>query len=483
MDKNAGCWRAWLVTSSLIAFIVGACIAGFAVLLKYERVLQRQEQHIHELRDTVEGLMTKPMSESEAHTLGRSAYVQELYCKQIWRKEQLGAGVSPAAPEVRTQSKHVTPAAPPAVRGCVRSCELQQQQPKISNNRWAYVMMSYNQPGNAEHLCGVVAVAGALRRLKSLYPLVVLTNTSNFPDGTSLTESLRRLNVILLPVYEVDMPVKHQKRLMYQHWKIAYWKLQIWNLVQFEKLIWLDSDTILFRNIDWIFQRPWMWAQRDDWFCQLNMTKVCSGIMLLYPNASDFQGMIQHAEVMDDLTDGDQQLISSYFAVKRKKAISLLSDLEAAFGQCIGKPPAPYINADGSAVWGIWNMPSFVHKSGGWGNTNDNLYSNVCFMPNITMQLYTVGGATLNMCQFHPLGPYWRRLFCDAIAVMGVRLEELEAFCDDECWYRGKPQGSAISGSTQHPFCGTINGTLSYMDYYKRTVGYPPAEVPQWHMR
>jgi len=265
---------------------------------------------------------------------------------------------------------------------------------------------------------------------------------------------------------------------MYQHWKIAWWKLQIWNLIQFEKLIWLDSDTILFRSIDWLFQRPWMWAQRDDWFCNLNVTKVCSGIMLLYPNTSDFKGMLQHAEVMDDLSDGDQQLISSYFAVKRKKAVNLLSDLEAAFGQCLAKPPAPYINADGSAVRGIWNIPSFVHKSGGWGNTNDNLYSNVCFMPNITMQLYTVGGATLNMCQFHPLGPYWRRLFCDAIAVIGIRLAEFEAFCDDECWYRGKQQMSASGRFTQQPFCGTVNGTLSYIDYYKRTVGYPPAEVP-----
>jgi len=463
---------------SLITFVLGACTAGLIVLWKYERVLQKQEQHIHELRNTVEGLMTQPISESEAHTLGKSAYVQELYCKQIWRKEQLGASVSPAVHESRLRAPPVAPTPAPQTSGCVHTCELQQQLPKKSDKRWAYVMLSYNPPGNAEHLWGVVAVAGALRRLKSLYPLVLLTNTSKFPDGTDVAESLHKLNVIVQPVYEVDMPVKHQKRLMYQHWKIAYWKLQIWKLVQFEKLVWLDSDTILYRNIDWLFQRPWMWAQRDDWFCKLNMTKVCSGIMLLYPNSSDFVGLLQHAEVMDDLSDGDQQLISSYFAVKRKKAINLLSDLEAAFGQCIGKPPTPYINTDGSKVWGIWNMPSFVHKSGGWGNTNDNLYSNVCFMPNITMQLYTVGSSTLNMCQFHPLGPFWRRLFCDAIAVIGVRIDAFEAFCDDECWYHGRRQTSANSGSRHQPFCGSINGTLSYMDYYARTVGYPPAETP-----
>jgi len=477
-DPRSGCWGAWLVMCSLTTFILGACTAGFLVLFKYERVLQKQEEHIHELRTTVERLMTGPMSESEAHTLGKSAYVQELYCKQVWRKEHLGSSDSPAAHAGQVRAKHIAPVATAPAGGCVQTCELQRQQPKQSDKRWAYVMMSYNAPGTAEHLWGVVGVAGALRRLKSPYPLVLLTNTSKFPDGTSLAEGLQNLNVILLPMYKVHMPVKHQKKLMYKHWKIAYWKLQIWNLVQFDKLIWLDSDTILFRNIDWLFQRPWMWAQRDDWFCKLNVTKVCSGIMLLYPNASDFKGMLQHAEVMDDLSDGDQQLISSYFAVKRKKAVNLLGDLEAAFGQCLGKPPVPYINADGSAVRGLWNVPSFVHKSGGWGNTNDNLYSNVCFMPNITMQLYVVGGATLNVCQFHPLGPYWRRLFCDALAVIGVKMREFEVFCDDECWYHGKRQMSASSVSTKHPFCGNINGTLNYIDYYRRTVGYPPAEAP-----
>jgi len=480
---SSGCWRVSLVMCSFMAFIFGACTAGLMVLWKYEHVLQKQEQHIHELRNTVEGLMTGPMSKSEADTLGKSAYVQELYCKQIWRKEQFGASASNAGHEGQMHAEHMSPAiahssAAPTTSACVQRCELQKQQPKKSEKRWAYVMMAYSELGNAEHLWGVVAVASALRQLKSLYPLVLLTNTSKFPDGSGVAEALGKLDVILQPVYRVDMPVKHLKKLMNQHWKIAYWKLQIWNLVQFEKLVWLDSDTILYRNIDWLFQRPWMWAQRDDWFCKLNVTKVCSGIMLLYPNTSDFTGMRQHAEVMHDLHDGDQQLISSYFAVKRKKAINLLGDLEAAFGQCVGKPPAPYINKDGSKVWGIWNIPSFVHKSAGWGNTNDNLYSNVCFMPNVTMQLYAVGGAMLNMCQFHPLGPYWRGLFCDAIALMGVNLDEFAAFCDDECWYRGRRQTSASSASTQHPFCGRINGTLSYIDYYKRTVGYPPAEKP-----
>merc|ERR1719382_1114834 len=97
-------------------------------------------------------------------------------------------------------------------------------------------------------------------------------------------------------------------------WKYAYWKLQVWRLTQYEKLIWLDSDTILYRDIDWLFDRPWMWSQRDDWYCKLNVTSVCSGVMLLEPSIEDYHGILRYAETLHELRDGDQQLISMYFS-------------------------------------------------------------------------------------------------------------------------------------------------------------------------
>jgi len=346
--------------------------------------------------------------------------------------------------------------------------------------RWAYVMLSYDSPGSVEHLWGVIAIASALQKLSSKYPLVLLTNTTMFPDGTSVPKAFGSLNVQILPAYKVEMPAQLKEAVLYQHWMIAYWKLQVWNLTQFEKLIWLDGDSIIYRNIDWLFERHWMWAQRDDWFCKMNVDKVCSGIMLLYPNASDYNGLLEYAEEVGDLQGGDQQLISRYFAIKRGLPINLLSDLEAAFGLCLGTAPSPYLNPDGSSVSGVWDIPSFVHKSGGWGNTNANTYNNACFMPHIARQQYVVGNTTLNMCQYHPLGPYWRSLFCDAIARVGIHLREIRAFCNDECWYQGRPPQEWSDDETgmkarDWHLCGFISGTPSSADYYSRTVGRPPS--------
>lgn len=338
-------------------------------------------------------------------------------------------------------------------------------------------MMAYDGPHTTEeHLWGVIPMARALQRLSS-YPLVILTNRSRFQDGTDAASSLRKLNAFVHPIREIDMPAKLAAHKMTPTWKVAYWKLQIWTLLDYEKLIWLDSDAIIFRSIDWLFERDWMWAQRDDWFCKLNQTGVCSGIMLAFPNLADFNGLLQYARTKHSLPGGDQQLISEYFA-RTNRPINLLSDLEASFGQCLGKAPTPYLNPDRTPVWGVWSVPSFVHKSGGWENTNNNIYNNVCFNINMTRQHYRVGKAVVNVCQFHPLGSYWRDLFCDAAAQMGLRLVDVGAYCNDACWYRGvQPPGP---GGAAAEACGPLNATLSSNAYYSQSVGWPQPEEPSF---
>merc|ERR1711920_1222182 len=122
---------------------------------------------------------------------------------------------------------------------------------------------------------------------------------------------------------------------------------------------------MIYRSLDWLFDRPGMWAQRDDWFCDLKRSEVCSGLISLRPSMSDFEGMLDYAKTLKDLPHGDQRLIEMYFQHKRKEPVQLLSDVEAQFGQCLGKAMTPYRNHDGTRVWGVWNTPSFLHKSGG----------------------------------------------------------------------------------------------------------------------
>merc|ERR1712083_657538 len=99
------------------------------------------------------------------------------------------------------------------------------------------------------------------------YPLVVLTNSTHLPDGVPLGQALERLNAQVLPLQDRWPSLATSKELKPLH-RFAYLKLQIWLLTQYEKLIWLDTDAILVRSIDWLFERQPIWGQRDDPLCQ-----------------------------------------------------------------------------------------------------------------------------------------------------------------------------------------------------------------------
>merc|ERR1712048_582542 len=113
-------------------------------------------------------------------------------------------------------------------------------------------------------------MARALQRVGSKYPLILLSNLSQSPDGSPLAQALQKLNCRLLPVSDVPLPstLLHSFNPDFmQRWKFAWLKLQVWRLTEFEKLVWMDSDSIITRNVDWLFHQSGTWMQRDNWDC------------------------------------------------------------------------------------------------------------------------------------------------------------------------------------------------------------------------
>ncbi|CAK0882626.1 unnamed protein product [Prorocentrum cordatum] len=195
---------------------------------------------------------------------------------------------------------------PTLVAGCPCTGDQEEPSEPTSGISWAYVTMAYDPPGSGEErLLAVLALARALQQL-SAYPLLVLTNATEFSDGSPVRESLQLVNAVVMPLLEVELPPHY--KFDFDHWRYAYWKLQIWTLTDYEKLIWLDADSILYRSVDWLFQESWMWAQRDDWFCVGEQNAMCSGIMLLFPSVDDYNGLLDYASSAD-MPKGDQQLI------------------------------------------------------------------------------------------------------------------------------------------------------------------------------
>mmetsp|Transcript_113797 Transcript_113797/g.332409 ORF Transcript_113797/g.332409 Transcript_113797/m.332409 type:complete len:484 (+) Transcript_113797:73-1524(+) len=298
---------------------------------------------------------------------------------------------------------------------------------RARQQRYAYVLMAYDVPGRPlSYIWRAVTMSRALQRLSD-YPVLLLTNTTHFPDGSPVVESFAKLGVQVLPVHQVPVPPHVEKSLTPQ-WRIAYWKLQIWRFTHYDKLVWLDIDGVITRSLDHVFELEPPWAQRDVWVCSATQgfqDWPCSGLMLIEPSEDTYQGLLQFARstTIKWWVDGDQRLLQHYFQDVARTPMKLLDLADAAFGKCLGVIPNLFNETPGE----IWNMPAYVHKSS---------VKNECFYFIIAKQLRQVEGRTVNICHYHHLGSYWRELFCQGLAEIRVKTPVTEAYCDDFLWHR-----------------------------------------------
>jgi len=288
--------------------------------------------------------------------------------------------------------------------------------------RYAFVQMAYDIPGvRSNQVWKVMAMARTLMRFSD-YPLVVLTNSTHLPDGVPLGQALERLNAQVLPLQ--DMTASAELGPLH---RFAVLKLQIWLLTQYEKLVWLDTDAILVRSMDWLFERQPLWGQRDDPSCQFReQTKedevLSSSILLIAPSKETFDGLKRFAEKgpQDWWENDGQALIQQYFH-REKHPVRLLDGMDAADGICLGRTPGvPYSSP------GPWNLPAFVHRSS---------WRNECFDFDVGRQQVKRHGKIVNICHFHPLGSYWRDMFCDALRITKTGTNNTDTFCDDYYWH------------------------------------------------
>ncbi|CAK0909174.1 unnamed protein product [Prorocentrum cordatum] len=163
------------------------------------------------------------------------------------------------------------------------------------------------------------------------------------------------------------------------------------------------SPTLL-RAVDWIRARFHTETLANP---SVQSSGVCSGMMVFRPSEFIYQGMVRYLGNKSSMPLGDQQVIAEYFDRVRQQPIQLLGteDLDASFGQCIGKVPGP------------GGMPAFVHKSD---------WSNSCFRKDWRPDADPIG------CRGHPLGPYWRDHFCRAAKAAGLSGRDVAKACPHE---------------------------------------------------
>ena len=174
---------------------------------------------------------------------------------------------------------------------------------KSGRHRFAYVTVLSTD----NYLPGVMALHESLIRTKVRYPLVVLCGRAVSPAAK---DDLSWLGIDVITVsqdIEIDRDIADRNLSGNQaHWSFTFNKLLIFDLCQFEKIVYLDSDMIILANLDHLFDRPHMSASvagaslpgNEDW-ADLN-----SGLMVIVPSADILPRLLSKVKAAADRRGG-----------------------------------------------------------------------------------------------------------------------------------------------------------------------------------
>ncbi|KAG2306168.1 hypothetical protein Bca52824_025916 [Brassica carinata] len=185
----------------------------------------------------------------------------------------------------------------------IGSCELClplgiKERPSLGNpKREAYATVLHSAH---VYVCGAITAAQSIRQSGSTRDLVILVdeNISGYHRSglEAASWQIRTIQRIRNPKAEKDA---------YNEWNYSMFRL--WQLTDYDKIIFIDADLLIMRNIDFLFSMPEISATGN------NGTLFNSGVMVIEPCNCMFQLLMEHINEIESYNGGDQGYLNEVF--------------------------------------------------------------------------------------------------------------------------------------------------------------------------
>ncbi len=158
---------------------------------------------------------------------------------------------------------------------------------------------------------GVVALFESLKKTNPKYnKFVVVINETIDKD---IKEDLKRRGYILIEKPKIDASSLIDNK-SYGYWVNTFDKLYVFELTDFDKIVYLDSDMYIAKNIDELFDMPHMSGAISGKEHVKDWDGINSGMMVIVPEKGILDKMkdilVNHKF---DKDVGDQDIINEYF--------------------------------------------------------------------------------------------------------------------------------------------------------------------------
>ncbi|MGC2111991.1 MAG: glycosyltransferase [Candidatus Korobacteraceae bacterium] len=166
-----------------------------------------------------------------------------------------------------------------------------------------------------DYAIGAIALWESLRRTRPQYGFVVLLTRL---VSERCEQALIRVGISTVRIdRHLERPTGKNTNRGLGHWDNTFSKLLIFELVQYEKIVYLDSDMMVLRNLDDLFDKPHMSAMVPDMLIPSRSAWVqfCSGLMVIEPKVGLASAIMAHTPAVERKTTtyGDQNLLHEHF--------------------------------------------------------------------------------------------------------------------------------------------------------------------------
>lgn len=163
------------------------------------------------------------------------------------------------------------------------------------------------------YLPGALALHASLKATGARYPMVIAVGSSVSPKTENILQN-NNLQTIRIDKPDFTETLNQQKK----HWLHALDKLAVFSLTEFNKLVYIDSDMLVLKNLDHLFEKPHMSAVQAGRSFPGNESwaGINSGLMVVEPKAGLYetlQGRIPEVMGESRLNIGDQDIINHYY--------------------------------------------------------------------------------------------------------------------------------------------------------------------------
>ncbi|PIN10036.1 Glycosyl transferase, family 8 - glycogenin [Handroanthus impetiginosus] len=170
-------------------------------------------------------------------------------------------------------------------------------QTRNPQTREAYATVIHS---SESYVCGAITLAQSLLQTRTRRDLLLLLDTSiSEPKRQALIRAgwtLRFIKRIRNPKAEKDSYNEYN-----------YSKFRLWQLTDYDKIIFIDSDVIILRNLDILFYFPQMSATGNDGYI------FNSGVMVIEPSNCTFRMLMKRRKEIISYNGGDQGFLNEFF--------------------------------------------------------------------------------------------------------------------------------------------------------------------------